>query len=42
MASNNKQQKMIDCMFQIMDKEHILMAITHELQLFSKEMEMHS
>jgi len=42
MASDRKQQKMTNCMFQIMDKEHILMAITQELELFSKGMEMHN
>jgi len=42
MASTNKQQKMIDCMFQRMDKEQKLMVVTYELDLLSKEIEMHN
>jgi len=42
MANGGKQQIMIDCMFQIVDKEQRLMAITQELNVLSKEMEMHN
>jgi hypothetical protein len=42
MASNNKQQKMIDCMFQRVDKEQKLMVVTYELDLLWKEIEMHN
>jgi hypothetical protein len=42
MASNNKEQKMIHCMFQRMDKKQRLMVVTYELDLLSKEIEMHN
>jgi hypothetical protein len=42
MASSNKQQKMINCMFQQVDKEQKLMVVTYELDLLSKEIEMHN
>jgi hypothetical protein len=42
MANSGKQQKMIDCMFQIVDKEQRLVAITQELKVLSKEMEKHN
>jgi hypothetical protein len=42
MASSNKQQKMIHCMFQQVDKEQRLMVVTYELDLRPKEIEMHN
>jgi hypothetical protein len=40
MANNSNQQRIIDCMFQRVDKEQRLVAITQELELLSKEIKM--
>jgi hypothetical protein len=42
MANSGKQQRMIDYMFQRVDKEQRLMVITQELKVLSKEMEKHN
>jgi len=40
MANNSNQQRMIDCMFQKVDKEQRLVVVTQELELLSKEIKM--
>jgi hypothetical protein len=40
MANNINQQRTIGCMFQRMDKEQRLVAITQKLELLSKEIKM--
>jgi hypothetical protein len=40
MANNSNQQKMINCMFQKVDKKQRLVAITQELESLSKEIKM--
>jgi len=42
MANSSKQQRLIDCMFQKVDKEQRLVAITQELKVLSKEVEKHN
>ncbi len=39
-GKHSKYQKMIDCLFQKVDKEQRLVAITHELELLSKDIKM--
>ncbi len=40
MANSSNQQRMIDCMFQKVDKEQRLVVVTQELELLSKEIKM--